>query len=133
MEKPKPIAENVTADLAVSDVLRVFREHPEKDLKSTYPPLRLKGGETIIYEKTHPLLSDGHEQTGHARAKRNQDSWSGLGRGGAYMVWSWKRWGLPFWRVGPTTRSGMVCILYPPKLSTTAKFTTQGCGFYFNT
>ena len=49
MEKPKPIAENVTADLAVSDVLRFFREHPEKDLKPTYPPLRPKGGEVYIF------------------------------------------------------------------------------------
>ena len=49
MEKPKPIAENVTADLAVSDVLRFFRKHPEKDLKPTYPPLRPKGGEICIF------------------------------------------------------------------------------------
>ena len=49
MEKPKPIAENVTADPAVSDVLGFFREHPEKDLKPTYPPLRPKGGEIYIF------------------------------------------------------------------------------------
>ena len=49
MEKAKPIAENVRADLAVSDVLRFFREHPEKELKPTYPPLRPKGGEVYIF------------------------------------------------------------------------------------
>ena len=35
--------------VAVSDVLRFFREHPEKDLKTTYPPLRPKGGEIYIF------------------------------------------------------------------------------------
>ena len=48
-ERAKPIAENVSADLAVSEVLRFFREHPEKDLKPTLPPLRPKGGEIYLF------------------------------------------------------------------------------------
>ena len=48
-ERAKPILENVTADLAVSEVVKFFREHPEKDLKPTFPPMRTKGGEIYLF------------------------------------------------------------------------------------
>ena len=48
-ERAKPIGENVTADLAVSEGLKFFREHPEKDLKPTFPSMRPKGGKIYLF------------------------------------------------------------------------------------
>ena len=48
-ERTKPIVQNVTVDLTVSEVLEFFRQHPEKDLKPTLPPLRPKGGEVYLF------------------------------------------------------------------------------------
>ena len=36
-------------DLAVSEVVRHFAEHPNKDLMPTFPFLRPKGGEVYIF------------------------------------------------------------------------------------
>ena len=51
MDRAKPIAVNVTADLTASYVVRFFREHPHKDLKAAFPPLKPKGGEVPFSQR----------------------------------------------------------------------------------
>ena len=51
MDRAKPTPVTVTADFAFSDVVTMFRELPDKDLKPAFPSLSPKGGEVLYFSQ----------------------------------------------------------------------------------